>query len=212
MQDKRHKQTIETYDRSARTLAETYNALATADVLPGLAERLPPSVRGKRRRALDLGCGSGRDAFWLAHDKGFEVTAVDGSQGLLALAQKWKKHPRVHYMQDILPDIENTRARAASRREKYDVFLLSAVWMHLQPKERAVLMTHIAALANPKALVYISLRHGPAPADRPMFPNEPAEVRDLGRMHRAAFDTVGQDDDKQGRGGVKWEYVTLRFG
>jgi 2-polyprenyl-3-methyl-5-hydroxy-6-metoxy-1,4-benzoquinol methylase len=206
-----HKKNLETYDRDARALAETYNALASTDVLPGLAERLPSSTREKRRRALDLGCGSGRDAFWLAAEQGFAVTAVDGSRQMLAYAGKWKKHPRVRYEQDTLPDLAQVRDRAAKTHEKYDVFVLSAVWMHLQPAERAVLMTHIAALANPKALVYISLRHGPAPADRPMFACPADEVKALGRAHRARFEKIGGDRDRQGRNGVHWEYVTLRF-
>ncbi|MBU0858570.1 MAG: class I SAM-dependent methyltransferase [Alphaproteobacteria bacterium] len=206
-----HKTNLDTYDREAKTLAQTYNALATDVVLPGLDERLPHSDKNKRRRALDLGCGSGRDAFWLANERGFAVTAVDGSAAMLAQAAKLKSHPRVQYMKDTLPALEKVRKHAERTHEKYDVILLSAVWMHLDEDERKVLMTHIAALANPKALVYISLRNGPAPADRPMFATEAAEVKALGRAHRARFEVIGTDDDKQGRGGVKWEYVALKF-
>jgi 2-polyprenyl-3-methyl-5-hydroxy-6-metoxy-1,4-benzoquinol methylase len=206
-----HKTNLDTYDREARTLAQTYNALATATVLPGLDERLPKSDQRNRRRALDLGCGSGRDAFWLAHERGFDVTAVDGSAEMLAQAAKLKSHPRVQYMQDTMPALEKLRAQADRTHEKYDVILLSAVWMHLDEDERQVLMTHMAALANPQALVYISLRNGPAPADRPMFATAAAEVKKLGRAHNARFEALGTDDDKQGRGGVKWEYVTLKF-
>ena len=206
-----HKRNLETYDREAESLARTYNALATPDVLPGLDSRLPPSVRGKRRRALDLGCGSGRDAFWLAAERGYEVTAVDGSAAMLAQARRQKSHPRVNYVQDTLPELASVMAEAARTRQKYDVILLSAVWMHMEPAERTTLMANIAALARQKTLVYISLRHGEAPADRPMFACPAAEVRALARRHGAVFETVGREHDKQGRGGVKWEYVALKF-
>lgn len=199
-----HKKNIEAYDRAARGLAQTYNGLAVEDVLPGLAVRLPQPAQG--RRALDLGCGAGRDAFWLAA-RGFEVVAVDASAQMLAYARRDKAHERVRYMRDMLPEIKKVRREGGL----FDFILLSAVWMHLQPRERHVLMNHIAALAAPGALVYISLRHGEAPADRPMFANEAAEVERLGKAKGAQFERVGGDDDKQGRGGVKWEYVTLRF-
>lgn len=206
-----HKKNIESYNRDARTLAEVYNGLSPEDVLPGLAELLTSSSREKRRRVLELGCGSGRDAFWLANDKGFEVVAVDASASMLAMAQKYKKHPRVRYVQDVMPEIPKVMETARNTHETFDVFVLSAVWMHLQPDERAVMMDNIARLAKSRALVYISLRHGPAPADRPMFENSAAEIKELGRRHGAQLQVVGADRDRQGRSGVKWEYVALKF-
>src|SRR6201987_2189029 len=44
-----------------------------------LAERVEPMTPG---RALDLGCGEGADAMWLA-ERGWHVTAVDISQTAL---------------------------------------------------------------------------------------------------------------------------------
>lgn len=206
-----HKKNIESYNRDARTLAEVYNGLSTDAVLPGLEERLPPSTRSKRRRVLELGCGSGRDAFWLANEKGFEVVAVDASSRMLAMAEKYKKHPRVSYVRDVMPEIPKVMEAARKTHEKFDVFILSAVWMHLQPDEREVMMQNIALLAKQRALVYISLRHGPAPADRPMFENSAAEIKELGLRHGAKLQVVGADSDRQGRAGVKWEYVALKF-
>ena len=43
--------------------------------------------RARPGRALDLGCGSGRDAIWLAED-GWWVTAVDFSEVALAVARR----------------------------------------------------------------------------------------------------------------------------
>jgi tellurite methyltransferase len=57
--------------RSGQRAAEDIDAAPTA-LLVETAARLPPG------KALDLACGSGRNAIWLA-GRGWNVTAVDGS-------------------------------------------------------------------------------------------------------------------------------------
>ena len=53
--------------------------------LPAPSPPLPDAVRGvPAGRALDLACGSGRHAVWLA-SRGWRVDAVDGSQTAIAL-------------------------------------------------------------------------------------------------------------------------------
>jgi len=52
--------------------------LAPSPLLVTIAERLRPG------RALDLACGSGRHALWLAQH-GWQVTAVDGSPAAIAM-------------------------------------------------------------------------------------------------------------------------------
>ncbi len=204
-----HRKNRQAYGRDAEALARVYNAMASADVLPGLEERLP---QGARLRALDLGCGSGRDAFWLAQEKGFDVVAVDASPEMLAQARRLKAHERVQYVQDSLPRLSKLdREKTARGGQGFDVFVMSAVWMHLQPDERAETMRHIAAMARPGAVVYVSLRHGPAAEDRPMFDNSVAEISALAAAYGARVEVTGADRDRQGRAGVKWEYVALRF-
>jgi SAM-dependent methyltransferase len=204
-----HRKNRQAYDRDAEALARVYNAMASADVLPGLSERLP---QGERLRALDLGCGSGRDAFWMAAEKGFDVVAVDASAAMLAQARRLKAHERVTYVRDDLPGLAKVRRDEKARGDTgFDVFVMSAVWMHLQPDERAQTMRHIAAMARPGALLYVSLRHGPAPEDRPMFDNSVAEIIALAALYGARAEVAGADRDRQGRAGVKWEYVALRF-
>lgn len=53
--------------------------------LPPPSPPLPAAVAGEPAgRALDLACGAGRHAIWLAQ-RGWRVDAVDGSQGAIAL-------------------------------------------------------------------------------------------------------------------------------
>src|SRR5882672_2617084 len=63
--------------RSGQRAAEDIDAAPTA-LLVETAERLPPG------KALDLACGSGRNAIWLA-ERGWNVTAVDGSPAAIEI-------------------------------------------------------------------------------------------------------------------------------
>jgi SAM-dependent methyltransferase len=75
---------------------ERYRTRAhTADFDPGpaklvveTAQNLPPG------RALDLACGAGRNALWLA-EKGWSVTAVDGAEAAIAALRSRAAHMRL---------------------------------------------------------------------------------------------------------------------
>ena len=71
------------YDRWARVYDHDANPL------PALEEPLVREAVGDPRglRALDLGCGTGRHALWLA-ERGALVTAVDFSEGMLGEARR----------------------------------------------------------------------------------------------------------------------------
>src|SRR5467141_440985 len=63
--------------RSGERAAEDIDAAPTP-LLVDAAERLPPG------KALDLACGSGRNALWLA-EQAWSVTAVDGSPAAIEI-------------------------------------------------------------------------------------------------------------------------------
>lgn len=193
------KRILSTYDRIAPKLGEQYDSVKTPDVLPGFVERLP------QMRALDLGCGNGRDAEWLAN-QGFSVDACDGSEGMLKEARASHAHPRVNYYYDRLPEMLHT----AARNEKYDVVLLSAVWMHLSPEQRAKTLENILRHTKPGALIFLSLRHGPAPEDRPMFEVSADELKQLAGYHMLDFEHLPANHDKLGRSDVWWDNGVLR--
>lgn len=196
----RHRDKIlATYDRGAETFGEEYARVTTPQVLGGLIERLPDF------RALDLGCGTGRDAKWLA-EQGFIVDAVDGSEGMLEEAMTRNSDPHVTYFKDLLPEIQNVRAKG----EKYDVILLSAVWMHMKPEERAVALRHISDVAKPGAVIFISLRHGKGPEDRPMFEVSADELKRMAAYEMIEFEHLPPTKDELGRGEVWWDSVCLR--
>lgn len=202
-----YKTSLDTYNKTAQSLCAVYNALNSADVLPGLEERLPKAMPGKARKlALDLGCGSGRDAFWLAQ-KGFQVVAVDGAAEMIRLARENFPHKNIEYRVDLMPALD--RGTLAGGR-RFDLVLMSASWMHLDPADREKLIDILTPRLKPDGLVYISLRHGPAPSDRPMFPVSAAELSAFAARKNLHFEKLQGLDDKQGRGAVSWDYVTLR--
>jgi SAM-dependent methyltransferase len=99
-----------------------------------LAGLLPPAGR----RALDLGCGSGRHASLLAGH--FEqVDAIDVSAPMIELASARRPRPNVRYQQADLHDIDAPG--------QYD-FVLSVLTLHHAPDLHAAL-SQIRALLAP---------------------------------------------------------------
>ena len=101
--------------------------------------------------ACDIGAGSHRDPNWLAA-KGWEVVAVEPS-ALRDLAAP-ESHPRVVWMNDALPDLRALRALG----RRFDLILLSAVWMHVAPQKRERAFRILSELLSPSGLLVISLR------------------------------------------------------
>jgi ubiquinone/menaquinone biosynthesis C-methylase UbiE len=99
-----------------------------------LAELLPATGR----RALDLGCGSGRHAGLLA-DHFERVDAIDVSGSMIELASARRPRPNVSYRQADLHDVDAPG--------QYD-FVLSVLTLHHAPDLRDAL-SHIRALLAP---------------------------------------------------------------
>ena len=95
--------------------------------------------------ALDIGCGEGADAVWLAR-RGWQVTAVDfaatalqrGAAGAAAAGE------------EVAARIEWLRADVTRWTPEPAGFdLVSAQFMHLPPEERGVLFARLAAAVRP---------------------------------------------------------------
>jgi SAM-dependent methyltransferase len=66
---------------------ERHRAAAERDDAPPLPLVIETASEMKPGRALDLACGTGRNALWLA-EHGWSVTAVDGSPAAIELVRK----------------------------------------------------------------------------------------------------------------------------
>ena len=101
---------------------------------------LIPSVPA---RILDIGAGTGRDAAGFAA-MGHSVTAVEPTAELRHAAMALHASARIEWLDDSLPDLALLHARS----DTFDVVMLTAVWMHLDERQRQRAMPPVASTAQ----------------------------------------------------------------
>ncbi|MGH7093988.1 MAG: class I SAM-dependent methyltransferase, partial [Stellaceae bacterium] len=110
------------------------------------------------------GAGTGHDAAGFA-TLGHRVVAVEPTAALRAGAMALHPSPRIEWVDDLLPDLHLVRRRG----EVFDLVMLTAVWMHLDKRQRRRAMPRVASLLRPGGTMIMSLRYGPVSAGRRMF-------------------------------------------
>ncbi len=126
----------DTWSDMAHTFADHDQALANC------AARLKPG------RALDLGCGSGGNAIWLA-ERGWRVTAVDFSEVAIEKAGIRAADSQVQ-VEFIVSD-----AAAFKPNGLYD--LITSFYIHLWPARRAKMLAAAAKVLAPGGrLLFVS--------------------------------------------------------
>jgi SAM-dependent methyltransferase len=156
--------------------------------------------------ALDVGCGSGRDAAWLTA-RGLEVVAVDPSYGMLAEARRLHTSPSIRWIADGLPSLDKVFRLGLA----FDLILLSAVWMHVAPTERARGFRKLVTLLKPGGCIAMMLRHGPSEPGRVFHEVSLAEIEHLARSHGAFVELAEPSPDQFGRPDVTWTRVLVRL-
>lgn len=99
-------------------------------------------------KILDFGCGAGRDAKYFA-EKGFEVTAADGSEELCKVARQLTGLPVRNMFFAELEDVE-----------VYDGIWACASILHLQRRELDVVFARMIRAVKPKGYLYLSFKYG----------------------------------------------------
>lgn len=197
---------LNTYNKQASVLAASYNALATPDILPDYARMIAALPDAAAARMLDLGCGSGRDAFWTAQ-QGVSVVAVDGAPDMLAQARKDHGHYLIDYIEDSGPAFDKLR----QMNLKFDVVLMGAFLFHFDMPERQQLYSGLKPLLRDKAQIFVTLRHGPVPEGRVMYSMPLQELEDLAQSLGGASHFHGLKDDPLNRPGVNWSHVSVKL-
>jgi SAM-dependent methyltransferase len=154
-------------------------------------------------RALDVGSGTGTDAAWLAAI-GYHVVAVEPVLAFREAAARLHTSASIEWLDDALPELP----RVAARGTRFNLVMLTAVWMHLNTAERARAFTALRALLAPGALLFISVRNGPVPYGRRMFSVPPEDV--LGQAHCHGLSTLFHATTESSQplniaAGVTWE-------
>jgi SAM-dependent methyltransferase len=147
-------------------------------------------------RVVDIGAGTGRDAAGFAA-LGHSVLTAE----LRTRAMGLHPSPQIEWLDDSLPEL----AQLAARDEKFDVVMLTAVWMHLDERQRRAAMPKVASLVQQGGLLSLTLRHGPVPPGRRMFEVTAQETEQLASLEGLSllFKQDGQGDGLR-RNGVSW--------
>lgn len=109
---------------------------------------LLPDVPGKR--ALDLGCGTGRLAHYLAEAGAAEVIGVDLSERMLEVARAECSHPRLTFQRASMEE-------AAFPPERFDLVVSSFAFHYVA--DFLGLVRRIAAWLSPDGLLVFSNEH-----------------------------------------------------
>lgn len=189
------------YSQQAESLSAQYDNISFTDVHSDWLRHLPD-----QGWALDVGAGSGRDAAYLAN-KGLSVVAVEPAEGMRSLARAKYSHPNIHWIDDTLPELQKVFALQI----KFDLILLSAVWMHIAPSQRERAFRKLSSLLKPNGKLVISLRHGECHDERVMYEVSTSEQAQLASKFGLSYElaTSQMATDKLGRDGVSWQTVVL---
>ena len=158
--------------------------------------------------AVDIGSGTGRDAAWLA-ERGYRVVAVEPTEAMRSRGIALHPSSAIEWLDDSLPALR--RLRAVDTR--FDLVMLTAVWMHLDADERRLAMPNVAALVAPRGLLVMTLRHGPVPSGRIMFAVSAEETIALAATQglRLALNVHAPSSQAANRdAGVSWTQLAFR--
>jgi len=195
---------ISTYDRKALSFFKQYQSLTFEQV----HREWLPFLGDKPGLALDVGAGSGRDAGALA-DVGWDVLAVEPAAGLRKLGQGATADKSVQWIADQLPDLGEVRKLSY----RFDLILVSAVWMHLPPSVRERCFRILAELLAPAGVLVITLRHGPGDSEREFFEVSREELESYAKR-RALIPLqvpTKHAEDQLKRPEVSWETLVYRL-
>ena len=157
------------YSTNASALTKQYDSVPFESVHKDWLSEIPTEGM-----VLDVGAGSGRDARYLAA-RGLGVVAVEPASGIRELAQEYTVSNPIHWISDSLPEL----TEIFRLQTKFDLILLSAVWMHIAPSSRERAFRKLSSLLKPNGKLIISLRHGSCQDERTMYSVSTSELAQL---------------------------------
>jgi SAM-dependent methyltransferase len=186
------------------TFVERSEAVSSEKLIEPFIDMFPPPPA----RIVDIGAGTGRDAAWLSK-RGYEVTAVEPVAALREVGMSLHAADRIDWRDGMLPDLVLSPAPECG----FDIALLSAVWQHLDDRDRARSMSRIADLTAVGGLVLISLRQGPSAASQTLHDvSVPATIdlaiaNGLRTEREVRIESMQQSDRAVG---IYWTWLAFR--
>ena len=191
------------YSQRAQHFFNQYQQLAFENVHKSWLHHLPADPG----YALDAGAGSGRDAAALAR-RGWDVIAVEPAAELRQLGEEATRGLAVQWVEDRLPELSEVQHLG----QRFNLILVSAVWMHLPPSQRNEAFNRLTELLTPGGIIIITLRHGPGDGERTFHETSRSELEGL--AGEKALTALPIDDspqnDQLGRHAVWWETVVFK--
>jgi SAM-dependent methyltransferase len=142
----------------AKALAARYAQIDRAAAYPRIyADFEAAAKQDIDLTVLDIGCGSGDDAFAFAQ-MGHHVTAVEPSD-LLDIAKEKNSSSRIQYVSDTLPDLKRVTSKPI-----FDAVVLGAVIQYIHPQDLRSALKRVTQNLKQGGRLYISY---PNPPSRP---------------------------------------------
>ena len=114
----------------------------------------------------------------------------------------------VTWLDDELPTLYKVRKLSC----RYDLILVSAVWMHLPVMLRYKALSVLAKLLTKKGKIVITLRQGSFDDGRKSFGVSLIEIERLTKQIGLNIAYIADSGDAQGRQEVTWQTVVLNQG
>lgn len=187
------------YEKNAIELANQYDSIEFESVHYAWKKDWPK----KGKNVLDVGAGSGRDAKWFAKH-GCNVLAVEPAETMRKLGEE-NTPVEVTWLEDELPTLYKVRKLSC----RYDLILVSAVWMHLPVMRRYKALSVLAKLLTKKGKIVITLRQGSFDDGRKSFGVSLIEIERLTKQIGLNIAYIADSGDAQGRTDVTWQTVVL---
>lgn len=190
--------TLTYYNENARSFVEGTIGVDFTTTQNRFLDKLPTHAS-----ILDFGCGSGRDARYFL-EKGYQVTAIDGSEELCRLASEYTGIPVKNMLFQELADIDC-----------YDGIWACSSILHLPLQELKAVFWKMADALKKNGIVYTSFKYGTFSGERngryftDMTEDTFAEL--IKEIPVFAIEEMWITGDvRQGRGEEKWLNLILR--
>ncbi len=208
------------YNEHVAEISQQYNSVSFNDVHSSWSRSLPNMLSKPNVSVLDVGAGTGRDISDLYRQavstlkdeaKLGQFVAVEPSEQLRNLGQQLTQYQDIKWLDDSLPSLAKTYSLEVS----FDLILLSAVWMHVAPSDRARAIRKLANLLKPGGKIAISLRYGQTEQDlreRKMYNVCADELKKLA-SEVGLFCKLETpiEPDKNGRKHLSWQTLVLQL-
>ena len=135
--------TLDFYNNNSKTYIETTLTIDMSNLYKDFLNNIP-----KGGIILDLGCGSGRDSKAFI-DKGYKITAVDGSKELAQSASKL-----------IGQDVLVSKFEDLSLIDKFHGIWACASLLHVNKKDILDVIKNVSSNLNDNGIFYMSFKYG----------------------------------------------------